>query len=69
MKVAIAQLTTSINKTSNLEKALQYIKKAKEKGADFVVIPEFYMVLATPKTGVLPADLCGTLGRSICFCS
>ncbi|WHY67709.1 carbon-nitrogen hydrolase family protein [Neobacillus sp. SuZ13] len=56
MKVAIAQLTTSINKTSNLEKALQYIKKAKEKGADFVVIPEFYMVLATPKTGVLPAD-------------
>ncbi|MEH7082363.1 carbon-nitrogen hydrolase family protein [Neobacillus drentensis] len=56
MKVAIAQLSTSVDKTSNLEKALQYIAKAKEKGADFVVIPEFYMVLATPKTGVLPAD-------------
>ncbi|MDN3020015.1 carbon-nitrogen hydrolase family protein [Paenibacillus sp. BSR1-1] len=56
MKVAIAQLSTSVDKASNLEKAIQYIAKAKGMGADFVVLPEFYMVLATPKTGVLPAE-------------
>ncbi len=57
MRVAIAQLSTSTNKTSNLEKAIQYIVKAKSLGADFVIIPEFYMALATPKSGVLPVDV------------
>lgn len=57
MRVAIAQLSTSVDKASNLEKAVQYIAKAKRKGADFVVLPEFYMALATPKYGVLPADV------------
>ncbi|WHY85808.1 carbon-nitrogen hydrolase family protein [Neobacillus novalis] len=56
MRVAIAQLSTSVDKTANLEKAIQYIAKAKGLGADFVVIPEFYMALATPKSGVLPVD-------------
>lgn len=56
MKVAIAQLSTSVDKASNLEKAIQYIEKAKGMGTDFVILPEFYMVLATPKTGVLPAE-------------
>jgi deaminated glutathione amidase len=57
MRIAIAQLSTSVNKTSNLEKAIQYIVKAKGGGADFVVIPEFYMALATPKSGLLPAEV------------
>lgn len=57
MRIAIAQLSTSVNKTTNLEKAIQYIGRAKGLGADFVVIPEFYMALATPKSGVLPADV------------
>lgn len=56
MRVAIAQLSTSVDKTANLEKAIQYIAKAKSLGADFVIIPEFYMALATPKSGVLPVD-------------
>jgi predicted amidohydrolase len=56
MRVAIAQLSTSVDKTANLEKAIQYIAKAKSFGADFVIIPEFYMALATPKSGVLPVD-------------
>ncbi|MEH7252551.1 carbon-nitrogen hydrolase family protein [Neobacillus niacini] len=56
MRVAIAQLSTSVDKASNLEKALQYIAKAKKAGADFVILPEFYMVLATTKSGVLPVD-------------
>ncbi|WNS74993.1 carbon-nitrogen hydrolase family protein [Bacillus sp. DTU_2020_1000418_1_SI_GHA_SEK_038] len=57
MRVAIAQLSTSVDKASNLEKAIQYIEKAKSKGADFVIIPEFYMALATPKSGVLPVEV------------
>ncbi|MFJ5714249.1 carbon-nitrogen hydrolase family protein [Neobacillus sp. NPDC093127] len=56
MRVAIAQLSTSVDKTANLGKAIQYIAKAKSLGADFVIIPEFYMALATPKSGVLPVD-------------
>jgi deaminated glutathione amidase len=57
MRIAIAQLSTSVNKTSNLEKAIKYIVKAKAGGADFIVIPEFYMALATPKSGLLPAEV------------
>ncbi len=57
MKVAIAQLATSVDKNSNLEKAQHYIAKAKSQGADFVILPEFYMALATPKSGVLPVDV------------
>ncbi|MED4203688.1 carbon-nitrogen hydrolase family protein [Neobacillus mesonae] len=56
MRVATAQLTTSTDKKANLEKALEYIAKAKSAGADFVILPEFYMVLATPESGLLPAD-------------
>ena len=61
MKVAIAQLSTSVDKSSNLEKGLQYIAKAKRLGADFVILPEFYMVLATPKSGVQPVDAAESL--------
>lgn len=57
MKVAIAQLATSVDKNSNLGKAQHYIAKAKSQGADIVFLPEFYMALATPKSGVLPVDV------------
>ncbi|MEH7114382.1 carbon-nitrogen hydrolase family protein [Neobacillus niacini] len=57
MRIALAQLSTSIDKAANLKKAIQYIGKAKGLGADFVVLPEYYMALATPKTGVLPAEV------------
>lgn len=45
MKLAIAQLITSENKNENLIKAQIYIKKAKQAGADIVVLPETYMAL------------------------
>jgi predicted amidohydrolase len=61
MKVAIAQLTTSPDKTSNLEKAKKSIAKAKGLGADFVVLPELYMALAIPSSGVLPVDVAESL--------
>ncbi|WML41381.1 carbon-nitrogen hydrolase family protein [Neobacillus sp. OS1-2] len=57
MRVAIAQLSTSVDKFANLEKAIEYISKAKGLGADFVILPEFFMALATPKSGVLPVDV------------
>lgn len=57
MKVAIAQLSTSVDKLSNLEKAIKYIAKAKSLGADFVILPEFYIALATPSSGILPVDV------------
>lgn len=55
MKVAIAQLTSSLDKDANLQKAMDYIARAKAKGADFVILPEMYMATATPQSGVQPA--------------
>ncbi|WP_138420416.1 carbon-nitrogen hydrolase family protein [Aquibacillus sediminis] len=43
MKVAVAQLSSSIDKQANVEKAKKYITKAKNSGADFIVFPELYM--------------------------
>lgn len=57
MKVAIAQLSTSLDKISNLEKAIKYITQAKGLGADFVILPELYMALAIPGSGILPVDV------------
>ncbi|MFJ7730157.1 carbon-nitrogen hydrolase family protein [Neobacillus sp. NPDC097160] len=57
MKVAIAQLTTSVDKLDNLKKAKNYIAKAKGMGADFVILPELYMALATPSSGILPVEV------------
>ncbi|WP_419878425.1 carbon-nitrogen hydrolase family protein [Brevibacillus centrosporus] len=57
MKVAIAQLTSTMDKTENLQKAAAYIAKAKASGADFVILPEMYLAPATPKTGVTPAQV------------
>lgn len=57
MKVAIAQLTSTMDKAENLQKAVTYIAKAKASGADFVILPEMYLAPATPKTGVTPAQV------------
>lgn len=57
MKVAIAQLTSSLDKEANLQKAKAFIVQAKEKGADFVLFPEIYMAFVKPGSGVLPADV------------
>lgn len=57
MKVAIAQLTASMDKTLNVQKAADYIGRAKAEGADFVILPEMYSAPATPKSGVLPAEV------------
>lgn len=57
MKVAIAQLSTSLDKITNLEKARKYISQAKGLGADFVILPELFMALAIPGSGILPVDV------------
>jgi predicted amidohydrolase len=51
MKVAAVQLKSSSDKVANLQKAKEYIKKAKELGADFVLLPEMYMAFLHPKLG------------------
>ena len=43
MRIAIAQVRSSVDKSKNLEKALDYIAKAKELGASIVAFPEFLM--------------------------
>ncbi|MFE1629281.1 carbon-nitrogen hydrolase family protein [Brevibacillus reuszeri] len=57
MKVAIAQLTATMDKAVNLQKAAEYVAKAKAAGADFVILPEMYSAPATPKSGVTPAEV------------
>jgi predicted amidohydrolase len=57
MKVAIAQLISSLDKKANLQKAIQYIARAKDAGADFVLLPELYMAATTPNCGVLPSEV------------
>lgn len=57
MKVSIAQLSSSLDKEANLQKAIEYIKEAKKHGADIVVLPEMYMALIIPGSGVLPVDV------------
>lgn len=57
MKVAIAQLTSTMDKADNLQKAVAYIAKAKAGGADFVILPEMYLAPATPTTEVKPAQV------------
>lgn len=59
MKVAIAQLITSPDKIANLKKAKEYIENAKKMGADFVCLPETFMIDLTP--GLNYADVAETL--------
>lgn len=57
MRVAIAQITADKEKSVSLKKAVSYIKQAKERGADFVLLPELYMAAAVPGSGITPADV------------
>ncbi|WP_042347557.1 carbon-nitrogen hydrolase family protein [Bacillus massiliigorillae] len=57
MRVSIAQLSSSLDKDANLKKAEKYIEAAKKKGADIVVLPEMYMALIVPGSGILPVDV------------
>lgn len=57
MRVAIAQLSSSPDKKANLEKAKIYIKNAKKKGADFVILPEMFMALTKPCSNQKPSDV------------
>ncbi|TYR80816.1 carbon-nitrogen hydrolase family protein [Priestia megaterium] len=61
MRVAIAQLTSTLDKDSNLQKAKEYISQAKNQGADFVLLPELYMAAAVPGSGVLPVEVAESL--------
>ncbi|WKB35429.1 carbon-nitrogen hydrolase family protein [Terrilactibacillus sp. S3-3] len=49
------QLAATTDKALNLDKARKYIFKAKEKDADIVILPELYMALAIPGSGLTPA--------------
>ena len=42
-KIAVAQTTSSGNWRENIEKAKQYIKKAKEEEAVMIIFPEYFM--------------------------
>ena len=42
-KIAVAQTTSSGNWRKNIEKAKQYIKKAKEEEAVMIIFPEYFM--------------------------
>ena len=57
MKVSIAQLSSSLDKVENVKKAVAYIKEAKRKGSDLVVLPEMYMSAIKPRDGILPATV------------
>ncbi|MFC7393015.1 carbon-nitrogen hydrolase family protein [Scopulibacillus cellulosilyticus] len=57
MKVAVAQLKSSSDKTANLEKARKYIKQAKDSGADFILLPEMYMAFIPSSSHMTYADI------------
>ncbi|MGM9928472.1 MAG: carbon-nitrogen hydrolase family protein [Bacillus sp. (in: firmicutes)] len=57
MKVSIAQVSSGIDKTENVQKAIKYIADAKMKGADIVVFPEMYISAIKPSAGIFPATV------------
>lgn len=57
MRVAIVQFISSMEKAQNLQKALDYIAKAKQSGADFVIFPEIFMALTPPSSKQRPIDV------------
>ncbi|SED06463.1 carbon-nitrogen hydrolase family protein [Paenibacillus sp. GP183] len=56
MKVAVAHVTSNLDKATNLQKAKDYTARAKSLGADLVLFPELYMAPITPDCGVQPSD-------------
>ena len=61
MNVAIAQLMSGPDKSKNLIKAQEYILRAKQMGADFVLIPEGYMVYLSKTSNLKRADVAESL--------
>ncbi|RCL02177.1 MAG: putative hydrolase [Candidatus Tokpelaia sp. JSC189] len=57
MKIAAAQLTTSYDKKKNLDKALIYIAKAKEKKVNLIVFPETFMAFIPRNAIVKRSDI------------
>lgn len=57
MNVAVAQLMSGPDKAENLAKAQNYISKAKQMGADLVLIPEGYMVYLPGTSDLKKADV------------
>jgi len=57
MKIAVAQLIASKIKEENLAKAQEYIKKAKDAGADLIVIPETFMAYIPANSSVKYAEV------------
>ncbi|MCM3569358.1 carbon-nitrogen hydrolase family protein [Neobacillus mesonae] len=57
MKIATAQLTADRNKDVNLAKAVKYIAKAKESGADLIVFPEIFMAFVPARATTYLADV------------
>ena len=57
MRIAVAQLITHEDKQVNLNKALDYIAKAKANGADMIVMPETYMALIPGGSSTKYADI------------
>src|SRR5699024_5114110 len=57
LKISIAQLQASQDKEVNINKAKEYVRKAKEEKADIVVFPEIYMIFVPVKSGIKLADI------------
>ncbi len=57
MRIASVQIAASADKKLNLKRALDYIKKAKNAGADLILFPEMYMYLYSKTSGLTPADI------------
>lgn len=57
MKLAIAQLMTTESKAENLGKAQIYIARAKQVGADIIVLPETYMAFIPTASGRSHAEV------------
>ena len=73
-RIALAQITSSTEKTVNLELANQMISEAKNKGARMIAFPEFLMAFS-PSTqspeelGELAEDIDGPFTTISCGCS
>lgn len=61
MKLAMAQLITSENKNENIIKAQFYIEKARQAGADILVLPETYMALIPANSQRTHAEIAESL--------
>lgn len=56
MKIVNAQISSTTNKETNLEKAIKAIKEAKKEEADLILFPEMYMFY-TSINGIVPKEV------------